>query len=222
MTTGPQIQRSTSKGRVSTTKTMRWRSAPPLLLAYIMMLALPLPLPAVAAMSWTCSLIPKPLLNISISSSEQQEIVQPSNEGNRNLLRAPQMSDAIVLPGGFINRRATVDTSSHATSLFDLSSATPVIVYHEVRQCSCANDFLFNNGLLDKDEEFYCPTPTNQCSVWITRTGDDYDYGVRCFRDMSWAATTARQLWYYIVFWFVLLLLYPIFTRPGHVSSAIT
>lgn len=187
--------------------------------------------PAAAAASWTCNLLSRPLEDIPISPEQQQEILrqqQQSQEGYRNLLRTPLTLDAIVVPVGQTeenqhHRQVAAVENSTTMSLFDhptkvTTTTTSTTVYHEGRQCGCANNFLFNNGVINEDVEFYCPTPANQCSVWITRNGDDYDYGVRCFKNMSWAVTTARQLWYYIVFWFALLLLYPIFTRPGHVS----
>ncbi|KAL7431086.1 hypothetical protein ACHAXH_001436 [Discostella pseudostelligera] len=191
-----------------------------------------LPAPAAAAASWTCSLMSRPLENIPISPEQQQQILQQQQEqqsslgrGNRNLLRVPLGMDAIVVPGGWRRELTTGNSSNDAaatTSLFNhpttvTSTTNATYVYHEGRHCGCANNYLSYNGVVDLNaDEFYCPTPANQCSVWITRDGDSYDYGVRCFKNMSWAVTTARQLWYYVVFWFVLLALYPIFTRPGH------
>ena len=195
-----------------------------------------LPAPAAAAASWTCSLMSRPLENIPISPEQQQQILQQQQEqqsslgrGNRNLLRVPLGMDAIVVPGGWRRELTTGNSSNDAaatTSLFNhpttvTSTTNATYVYHEGRHCGCANNYLSYNGVVDLNaDEFYCPTPANQCSVWITRDGDSYDYGVRCFKNMSWAVTTARQLWYYVVFWFVLLALYPIFTRPGHVSDS--
>ncbi len=173
---------------------------------------------------------------------------QQKLDGSRNLLRFPWIMDAIVIPVepaeednqyrrqtttttegdensttiSLFNQPPAVTTTANTTTTNSTTTATVTsgtTVYHEGRHCGCANNFLFNNGVTDPDVEFYCPTPANQCSVWVTRNGDDSDYGVQCFKNMSWAVTTARQLWYYIVFWFVLLALYPIFTRPGHVSD---
>lgn len=208
-------------------------------------MALLLPLSSAATASWTCSLASRPLENIPISPEQQQEILrqqqqqqdQPQSLGvYRNLLRVPYILDAIVVNAGIEEnnqhrRRATTDENSTITSLFDYPTTVTTTnnttigiptVYHEGRLCGCANNFFFNQGVMESDDEFYCPTPANQCSVWINRSGDDYDYGVRCFKNMSWAVTTARQLWYYIVFWFVLLALYPIFTRPGHVRDVLS
>lgn len=208
-------------------------------------MALLLLLSPAATASWTCSLASRPLENIPVSPEQQQEILrqqqqqqqQQSTEGYRNLLRVPFMMDAIVLNAGTESnhhrRRATTTTTDEnntITSLFDhpttgtttTNTTTRTTVYHEGRHCGCANNFFFNQGVIESDDEFYCPTPANQCSVWINRSGDDYDYGVRCFKNMSWAVTTARQLWYYVVFWFVLLALYPIFTRPGHVRDVLS
>jgi hypothetical protein len=200
-----------------------------------------LPVPAaVAAATWTCSLMARPLENIPISPEQQQILQQQQQEqqqsfmggGNRNLRRVSLGMDAIVVPRD--RRVQTTGNNSNSsndtttTNLFDhpttVTSTTTnaTYVYHEGRHCGCAKNYLSYNGVVDlNSDEFYCPTPANQCSVWITRTGDSYDYGVRCFKNMSWAVTTARQLWYYIVFWFILLALYPIFTRPGHVSCSV-
>ncbi len=203
--------------------------------------------PTVAALSWTCSLASRPLENIPISPEEQQEILrqqqQHSLDRKRNLLRFPWIMGAIVVPAeqaeedkqhrrqmttttagdenstpiSLFKQAVAVTTTANTTTTTNSTSGTTV--FHEGRYCGCANSFLFSNGVINQDVKYYCPLPANQCSVWVTQSGDDYDYGVQCFDDMSWAVQTARQLWYYIVFWFVLLALYPIFTRPGHVSD---
>lgn len=185
-----------------------------------------------ASYSWTCSLHYIPVEKIPLSPAQQEQLM---NGGGRRLGNNDNdAAIAIVLPKTRSfneNRRAKTELENNEEanvfSQYDLSGkgeyeyddeATPIsteeelkdTVYQEGRLCACAI------GLLNSDDLYYCPTPTDHCSVWRRRYSDDH--GVTCFENTDWKIGFARYVWYYLCFALLLLALYPFVTRPGQVS----
>lgn len=178
------------------------------------------------ATSWTCSLAPARL------------IVRPRSIEGGLRRRTPAGNDAILLPGGYIERRTQDEkdafdfntTSPYASSnLFDPTDGVTTnvsnlsgadigdngdsgepTVYMDVRLCTCAR------SLLQVADDFYCPSPASYCSVWKSRY-DEY-YGVKCIEYKNMAVAWSRHSWYYIIFLFVLMFIFLFCSRPGHVS----
>ena len=141
---------------------------------------------------WTCSLNAIPAENVTVPSVQHIE----SEQVFRHLLRGPEM-DAILLPrGGNIERRT--------------HSGNESTVFFSARPCKCANR---HPKIVD---EFYCPEPTNYCTISKSVYGDEYS--VTCSKDKGWKIMFIRSNWFYI-FWTIMLYLgVLIFSKSGHVS----
>ena len=192
----------------------------------------------VTAMSWTCSLGSVPAETIPIYPPAREE------DGRWRNLRATSENDAIVVPElnddiehqHQMMRKAynhDEDINSSANSypgIFDmattfgteLSNETEVVPdesnisypYIEARRCICATGYAFS-----PDDKYYCTTPSNHCSVWRSRYR--LDYRVTCYEYKDWKIGFARNVWYYLCFALLLLILYPIFSRPGQVRCVV-
>ena len=179
---------------------------------------------AVGAISWMCQL------------SKPRPIVPPrSSDGGRlrHLLRAPG-NDAILLPGGYIERRTRYgqdefDTNSSSNvfnpthmltaNVSDLSEANvgdngdsgEPTVYVDLRLCGCAR------SLLQVADEFYCPALASYCSVLRSRHGEYHR--VTCIQYKNWMVQWSRKSFYYILFLVAMMCIFLFCSKPGHVSN---
>lgn len=156
-----------------------------------------------SAMSWTCRIDSVPVENIPIQSTTTN--AQEQEGGGR--LRMLSQNDAMVLPAN--QTAADPADEDTSTSLFSSSKEGTGISYQEGRECICAI-------LLPTNDKFYCPSPTDHCTVWIRRFHDEY--AVSCFEQKSWTVGFARNVWYYLSLVLLVLVLYPFCTTPGRVS----
>lgn len=162
---------------------------------------------------WICGLKPVPSDQVPFSPPPPQD---------RRRLRQPSDINAIVLPEGYAGRRETADDTPPGVhvgggatpSLFDYSdvdtNAGESTVFIEARECTCATELGISK------DTYYCPQPTNYCAVWTRRYSKEYK--VSCMVNNDWKVGFARSVWYYVLFAFILLSLYPIFLEPGRVS----
>ena len=187
----------------------------------------------VTAMSWTCSLNSVPVETIPVHPPVKEE------DGQRRSLRVTSESDAIIVPpelNGIEHQHQMrrkvytydedIDSNNSYPDIFDMattfgaesSNETTVVPdesntfpYLEARRCICATGYAFS-----PDDKYYCTTPSNHCSVWRSRYR--HDYRVTCYEYKDWKVGFARNVWYYLCFALLMLILYPIFSRPGQVS----
>ena len=171
------------------------------------------------AMSWMCEL------------SEPQRIESPrSSDGGRlrHLLQAPG-NDAILLPGGYIERRTRYDQDEFGTNTSsNLLNPTHVLTgnvsnvgdngdsrepteYIDLQLCGCART------LLQVADEFYCPAPASYCSVWRSRYGEHH--GVTCIKYQNWMVPWSRNSFYYIIFLVAMMCIFLFCSTAGHVSN---
>jgi len=171
------------------------------------------------AMSWMCQL------------STPRRIVSPrSSEGGRlrHLLRASGI-DAILLPGGYIERRTlygqdefgsntssnlfipTHVLSGNVSNVGDNGDSGEPTVYIDLRLCGCART------LLQVVDEFYCPAPASYCSVWRSRHGEYH--GVTCIEYENWMVPWSRNSFYYILFLVAMMCIFLFCSKAGHVSN---
>ena len=162
------------------------------LLLFFMLYPGPSPVGGIMTKLWTCTLNAIPAENVTVPSVHHTE----SEQVFRHLLRGPEM-DAILLPrGGNIERRT--------------HSGNESTVFFSARPCKCANR---HPKIVD---EFYCPEPTNYCTISKSVYGDEYS--VTCSKDKGWKIMFVRSNWFYI-FWTIMLYLgVLIFSKSGHVS----
>ena len=135
------------------------------------------------------------LWTCSLNAIPAENVTVPSVQ-HRYLLRGPEM-DAILLPRGNIIERRT-------------HSGNESTVFFRARPCKCANR---HPKIVD---EFYCPEPSNYCTISKSVYGDEYS--VTCAKYKGWKILFLRSNWFYI-FWTIMLYLgVLIFSTPGHVS----
>jgi hypothetical protein len=186
------------------------------------------------AYTWVCEL------------SYPRVIVAPSKSTStggggrlRHLLRGPAgKNDAILLPGGSIERHRArfsseyVSSNTTSSNLFDPNNGVMTnnvpdpfnfeeaniggngdlgepTVYVDVRLCGCAS------SVLQIVDEFYCPAAASYCSPWISHE----QHGVRCIEYKNWSVAWSRNSWYYILFLFAVLTGFLFCSRPGRVSN---
>lgn len=154
----------------------------------------------VASMPWTCSLQYAPVEKIPLPT-QQDLLSKESLDGGRRL----RLRNAAIV----LHRRGYTERETRADSLDDGVNRTSIENTIEGRECTCT-------GMLPTTATFYCPTPTDHCSVWVRSYSNEY--GVRCFKLPDWKVGVARQVWYYLCFALLLLVMYPFFSKQGHVS----
>ena len=162
--------------------------------------------------TWMCNLESMPVEEIPFL--QEQDDVDNDERHNLRIL-SPSKNDAIrrVVTGGGSEDRPSEDNIFASNNVTDVNNDT---AYQEVRQCPCAS------GWHDKrNDVYYCPTPTNVCSVWRRRWGDE-NYSVHCFENKSWTVSFARNVWYYLCFALLLLVIYPFGTQSGRVSKGVS
>jgi len=160
--------------------------------------------------------------NIPLSPAQQELLQNKAGDGERNLRSWGSANDAIAMPRDHMQRRteegALFDDGGNNTFPDDAAEknndsngeeAEP-IMYLEGRICACAT------GMLETDDVYYCPTPSDHCHIWRRRYGTEHK--VTCFEEKDWKVGVARNMWYYLCFALFLLVLYPIFSKPGQVS----
>ena len=161
-----------------------------------------------ASRSWTCSLSYSPVQNVELSGPQQELLREKDGGGGRHLrARALANYDAIGLPRGYVERHVRADTIYDGVN--NTAAEDPAAVYQEGRICTCAT------GLASGDREYYCPTPTDHCSVW--RPWHSATHRVTCYQETTWTVGFARNVWYYLCFALLVLAIYPCFAGPGRV-----
>ncbi|KAL9184630.1 hypothetical protein ACHAXT_012600 [Thalassiosira profunda] len=159
-----------------------------------------------ASRSWTCSLSYSPVQNVELSGPQQELLREKDGGGGRHLrARALANYDAIGLPRGYVERHLRADTIYDGVN--STAGEDPAAVYQEGRICTCAT------GLASGNREYYCPTPTDHCSVW--RPWHSATHRVTCYQETTWTVGFARNVWYYLCFALLVLAIYPCFAGPG-------
>lgn len=94
----------------------------------------------------------------------------------------------------------------------NVSSITTTTVYRNLKHCPCAQPLL-NEGI--PNVEYYWETST-YCHVYNSQSGEG---GVNCIKYKNWTVSYVRSSWYYICFVVVLLVLFLLCSKTGHVST---
>eukprot|EP00581_Thalassiosira_minuscula_P004677 CAMPEP_0183746052 /NCGR_PEP_ID=MMETSP0737-20130205/66554_1 /TAXON_ID=385413 /ORGANISM="Thalassiosira miniscula, Strain CCMP1093" /LENGTH=437 /DNA_ID=CAMNT_0025981731 /DNA_START=411 /DNA_END=1724 /DNA_ORIENTATION=+ len=185
----------------------------------------------------TCKLVYASTRVCSLDSVSVEKIPLNEPHDGRRHLRSPGPSskDVVGLRREFVQRRISEDSlhksANHeyqnysevaTTGDIDSSETTPTsgnyidggetdarepTAYEEGRECICAAGILPDEG-----DVFYCPLPTEYCSISKSRQGG---YSVQCIKELDWKVGFARRVWFYLCFALLILILYPIITRPG-------
>lgn len=132
--------------------------------------------------------------------------------GTRRLLRSPGPPPVTNAMGPPSRRLRLPDEGGgdDGAEFPEDRSEKPPIAYQEVRRCHCA-------VADDVDEVSYCPLPADHCSVWKRQQSvfGSIPDRVECFTAGDWKVGFARHIWFYLCFAWLLLLLFPFFSRPG-------
>jgi len=190
----------------------------------------------VVSYNWICSVKDNPIVNIETetnNANDENSIDRYLRQGNI------QQNNAIRIPRGYIERQtkedeldqlfgqlsnnnntASVDelnnpfdnTTQHANNIItdDITESNNNTI--QGRRCTCGY-------MLPTEDEYYCPLPTDYCNIWSQpyRKGDKGAFSVSCFvSPLDWKVNFARQIWYYLCFALLLLLLYPIVSTAGN------
>ena len=112
----------------------------------------------VASMPWTCSLQYAPVEKIPLPT-QQDLLSKESLDGGRRL----RLRNAAIV----LHRRGYTERETRADSLDDGVNRTSIENTIEGRECTCT-------GMLPTTAKFYCPTPTDHCSVWVRSYSNEY------------------------------------------------
>ena len=190
----------------------------------------------VVAYNWICSVKDNPIMNIETETNNAND----ENGIDRYLRQGDiQQNNAIRIPRGYIERQTKGDED--LDQLFGQLSNNNTSVDHNIdinnpfdttpqntnnitessnnntiqgRRCTCGY-------MLPTEDEYYCPLPTDYCNIWSQpyKKGHKGErlFSVSCFvRPLDWKVNFARQIWYYLCFALLLLLLYPIVSTAGN------
>lgn len=177
----------------------------------------------IASSSWTCILDSVPAKSIPLNDGNNEQRSGPlfvrhlrsssDSAGGKN-------NDATVLSEGYATRRTNVprlidENGTTATSVDEVDVVNlEKSVTREGRECTCATDA----DAIPTDRIYYCPLPTNRCTVrsrYSRSSGRRRKYDVECYESKNWMIGYARSIWFWLCFAWLLLVLYPIFSRPG-------
>ena len=186
----------------------------------------------VVAYNWICSVKDNPIVNIETETNYNDE------NGSIRYLRQGniQQNNAIIIPRGYIERQTkedgldqlfgqlsnntasvdefnnpfTFDTTPQNTNNITESNNNTI----QGRRCTCGY-------MLPTEDEYYCPLLTDYCNIWSQpyKKGDTGErlFSVSCFvQPLDWKVNFARQIWYYLCFALLLLILYPIVSTAGN------
>jgi len=182
----------------------------------------------IATSSWTCILDSVTVENITlndVANNEQSGPLFVRHLRSSNSAGGKNNNDAVtVLPQGYYARRRyrldeNNNNNNNNNNVTDIKSeveehddAPPIITYQEGRECTCATDTSNIAHALPPSEVYYCPLPMDRCTVRSRRWSSS---SVECYEYKNWKIGYARSIWFWLCFAWLLLLLYPIFSRPG-------